>query len=394
MGRQSPHTATGIYGRHTMHARSSTASLSRLTLAVLIGTLIASLSAGPAVAADPPATSSPTAGSPTTSLALPNGAPLKPGDEVIQSWTIVPGGDGQRAYFSYDSDGGVTIKDSVSVQNYGNVPLNLRVYATDGFNNPDGSFALLSGDAKPTDVGSWIALAQENVTIPAGKQLLIPYTITIPAGADPGDHVGGIVASNEMPTKPGKTNTLLVFRRTGVRLYLRVRGQLRSNLSTEAFRVSYDGGLNPADGKVRVRFRIANLGNVRQAGTYRLTVKGAFGTGKHDLGERAFPELLPGQSIELAEDVRGVPALFVAKASVTVTPAAGGDEAASQPTRRSAQTFAPPLLLLLIVVVLLAFLLAWRIVRRYRNPDDSEGNEIDGNPGGDSGSDEQEPVLV
>ena len=394
MGRELPHTATVISGQHIMNARSFTASLSRFTLAALTCALVPCLTTGPAVAAEPPTVPSPTASSPTTSLALPNGAPLKPGDEIIQSWTVVPGGDGQRAFFSYDSDGGVTISDSVSVQNYGNVSLNLRVYATDGINNPDGSFALLSGDTKPTDVGSWIALAQENVTIPAGKQLLIPYTITIPAGADPGDHVGGIVASNELPTKPGKVNTLLVFRRTGVRLYLRVRGQLRSNLSTEAFRVSYDGGLNTANGKVRVRFRIVNLGNVRQAGTYRLTVKGAFGTGKHDLGERAFPELLPGQSIELAEDVRGVPALFVAKASVTVTPKAGGDEAASQPTRRSAQTFAPPLLPLLIVAVLLAFLVVWRIVRRYRNLDDSDGNVIDGNPGGDSGSNEQESVLA
>lgn len=394
MGRQSPHTATGIYGRHTMHARSFTAPLSRLTLAALIGTLIASLSAGPAVAADPPATSPPSATSPTTSLALPNGAPLKPGDEVIQSWTVVPGGDGQRAYFSYDSDGGVTIEDSVSVQNYGNVSLNLRVYATDGINNPDGSFALLSGDQKPVDVGSWIKLAQENVTIPAGKQVLIPYTVTIPAGADPGDHVGGIVASNEMPTKVGKENTLLVFRRTGVRLYLRVHGQLRSNLATEAFRVSYKGGLNPSNGKVSVRFRIANLGNVRQAGSYHLTVEGAFGTGKHDLGERAFPELLPGQSIELAEDVRGVPALFVAKASVIVTPKAGGDEAASQPTRRSAQTFAPPLLPLLILLLLLAFLVAWRIVHHYRNPGDSDAHEGDEGPGDGSSSDDQESVLV
>jgi len=377
-----------------MKRRSLLSSLLQTSLVGLCCTLVSGIAVGSARAADtttPPPT---TATAPTTSLELPNGKPLQPGDEVIQSWTVVPGGEGQRAYFSYESDGGVTINDSVSVQNYGNVSLNLRVYATDGINAPDGSFALLSGDQKPADVGSWITLAQQNVTVPAGQQLIIPYTLTIPAGADPGDHVGGIVASNEVATKPGKKNTLLVFRRTGVRLYLRVYGQLRSNLATEDFRVSYDGGLNPSNGKVRVRFRLVNRGNVRQAGSYHLKVEGAFGTGKHDLGEESFPELLPGQSIEVAKNVRGVPALFVAKASVIVTPKAGGDEAASQPTRRSARTFAPPLLPLLIVVVLLAFLVVWRIVRRYRNPDDSDGNEIDENPGGDSGPDEQESVLV
>lgn len=377
-----------------MNARSFTASLSKLTVAALTAALVAMLSGAPVGAADSPAQPAPIDGSPTTTLALPNGAPLKPGDEVIQSWTVVPGGEGQRAYLSYDSDGGVTITDSVSVQNYGNVPLNLRVYATDGINNPDGGFSLLSGDQKPTDVGSWIKLAQENVTIPAGKQLRIPYTLTIPVGADPGDHVGGIVASNELPTKAGKSNTLLVFRRTGVRLYLRVHGQLRSNLSTEGFRVSYSAGLNPTDGKVRVRFRIVNRGNVRQAGTYRLKVHGALGTGKHDLGENSFPELLPGQSIEVAQEVEGVPALFVVTASVTVTPKAGGDEAASQPTRRSAQTFAPPLLPLLILLLLLACLVAWRILHHYRNPGDSDAHEGDEGPGDGSSSDDQESVLA
>jgi len=377
-----------------MKRRSLLSSLLQTSLVGLCCTLVSGIAVGSARAADtttPPPT---TATAPTTSLELPNGKPLQPGDEVIQSWTVVPGGEGQRAYFSYESDGGVTIQDSVSVQNYGNVSLNLRVYATDGINAPDGSFALLSGDQKPADVGSWITLAQQNVTVPAGQQLIIPYTLTIPAGADPGDHVGGIVASNEVATKPGKKNTLLVFRRTGVRLYLRVHGQLRSNLATEDFRVSFRGGINPTDGKVRVRFRVINRGNVRQAGTYHLVARGAFGLGKHDLGERPFPELLPGQSIEIAEDVSGIPTLLVAKALVTVTPKAGGDVAAAQPTRRSGQAFAPPILPLVILAVLLAVLVVWRIVWHRQHPDDSEADDDPHGPADGSGSDEQDPSLV
>jgi len=377
-----------------MNAPLLASSIRRLISLSLFGLLAVSAAADPAGAADR-VTAPPTPPvAPNTTLQLPNGAPLQPGDEVIQSWTVVPGGSGQRSFFSYNSAAGVTISDTVSVQNYGNVSLNLRVYATDGINAPDGTFALLAGDKQPTDVGSWITLAQENVTIPAGTQVLIPYTITIPAGANPGDHVGGIVASDELPTAPGKTNSVLVFRRTAVRLYLRVQGELRSNLLTDNFRISYDGGLNPSNGTASVRFRVANRGNVRQAGTYRLQVEGGFGLGKHDLGERPFPELLPGQSIEIAEDVSGVPALFVAKASVTVTPRADGDVAASQPTRRTARTFAPPILLMLIVALLLASLMAWRIWVHRREPDEPEVTQDPSGAGHGADSAEQDPVSL
>jgi len=326
---------------------------------------------------------------------LPNGKPLAPGDEIVQSWTVVPGGTRQRTYLSYESEAGLTIKDTVSVQNYGNVSLNLRIYATDGINTADGKFALLPGDQEPTDVGSWIQLAQGNVTVPAGQQVTVPYTLTVPPGADPGDHTGGIVASSEVPTTTADGNTVILSRRTGVRLYLRVQGQLRSNLVAEDLGVSYRAGMNPVDGKVKVRFRIANRGNVRQSGTYRVEVAGAFGTGKHRFADRAFPELLPGQSVEIAQEADGVPGLFVASATVVVSPAAGGDVAAAEPTTRTARTFAPPVLPMAVVVLLLAALVVLRVIRHRREPDEVAGSASDplDGPGG-SDHDEREPVLV
>ena len=324
--------------------------------------------------------------------AFPNRSAIQPGDEIIQSWTVVPGGNRQRSFLSYESGSGLTIEDSVSVQNYGNVSLNLRIYATDGVNTADGKFALLPGDQAPTDVGSWITLAQGNVTVPAGQQVTIPYTLTIPPGADPGDHAGGIVASSEVPSKLPDGNTVILSRQTGVRLYLRVQGQLRSNLVPESMNVTYRGQMNPFTGTVRVRFRIVNRGNVRQAGTYRLTVSGAFGTGKHDLEPRDFPELLPGQSVEVAEEVTGVPALFLARASATVTPKAGGDLAASQPITRSARAFAAPVLPLLVFVVLLAVFVVWRVMLHRRDPDLAGEAMADPDEGSDAG--DREPVPV
>ena len=377
-----------------MNTRTLLTSLRRIALPLVGIALLATIAApqAPAAEAPTPTVSASTDAAPVTTIALPNGKPLQPGDEIIQSWTVVPGGNRQRSFLSYESESGLTIKDSVSVQNYGNVSLNLRIYATDGVNTADGKFALLPGDQTPTDVGSWITLAQGNVTVPAGQQVTIPYTLTVPPGADPGDHAGGIVASSEVPNKLPDGNTVILSRRTGVRLYLRVQGQLRSNLVTESLRVSFRGRANPFSGKVRVRFRVVNRGNVRQAGSYQVKVSGALGTGTHKLGLRDFPELLPGQSVEVAQEVSGVPALFLARATVTVTPKAGGDVAASQPTTRSARAFAPPVLPLVIVVVLLGGLVVWRVLHHRRDPDSTD--DVLGDPDGGPDADDRESVLV
>ena len=308
---------------------------------------------------------------PTTSTPT-RPAPLKPGDEIIQSWAAVPGGSNKRSNLTYDADGGSTIKDSVTVQNYGNVQLNLRVYATDAINTVDGQFDLLAGDKAPTDVGSWVSLAQENVTVPAGQQVTIPFTLTIPPGALPGDHIGGIAVSSRATSTTANGNRVIVDRRTGVRLYLRVRGELRSNLVVENLKASYRASFNPWGGRLSVRYRIVNRGNVRQAGTYRAELAGAFGSGRHRLPETAFPELLPGQSVEVFQVANGIPAYFVATARIDITPSAGGDAALGDARVQRASVFAPPVLLLVLAMVLLAgFIVRRLLARRNVLPEDS-----------------------
>ena len=70
------------------------------------------------------------------------------------------------------------------------------IYSTDALNGDGGGFELLPGDQAPTDVGSWVQVAQENLTVPPGMEITLPITITVPPDARPGDHVGGIVASS------------------------------------------------------------------------------------------------------------------------------------------------------------------------------------------------------
>lgn len=126
-------------------------------------------------------------------------------ENYTHSWSIGPAGSldpnqpGNRSNLTYDATPGSTITDAVVISNFGNVQLNFRIYATDAVNAEDGQVDLLLGDQQPTDVGSWVQIAQENVTVPPGMELTLPITITVPPDARPGDHVGGIVASSPAP---------------------------------------------------------------------------------------------------------------------------------------------------------------------------------------------------
>src|SRR5699024_12647223 len=56
-----------------------------------------------------------------------------------------------------------------------------------------GAFDLLPSDVEPTDTGAWIDI-EEEVALAAGESAVVPFTITVPEDALPGEHPGGVVA--------------------------------------------------------------------------------------------------------------------------------------------------------------------------------------------------------
>lgn len=306
---------------------------------------------------------------------LDGGRPIgDPGVEVVQRWTITPQGSNDpnavstRAELSYTGEPGSTIDDGVTVFNLGNDVMTFHVYATDARNDPSGAFTLLSGDVEPSDVGTWVEIGQEHVTVAPGMAATIPITIRIPEDASPGDHTGGVVASSTTLGTTDDGSVLNVDRSVGTRLYLRVAGPLRPELAVESLSVSYDGGLNPFGGTATVRYRIQNRGNVRMSGSYASSVAGPFGMGRASNPAVDFPELLPGQGIDVTETFDGVPALGFVRADVEVTPN-GGDSVAAGTTEGSTRSLALPISVLLILVALLAAWFGTRRFRRHRHAD-------------------------
>lgn len=295
-----------------------------------------------------------------------------PVPEIVQSWTLTTGGGtdgsepGSRPNFTYQVQPGAVIEDTVVLYNLGNVPLQFRVYATDAFNNADGQFDLLPGDDVPVDAGSWVQLVQETIILEPNKQATIPFTMTVPVDAAPGDHVGAIVAGSVTPEDTGSGQVIDVERRTGTRLYVQVEGELTAELAVSSLSTEYGHSANPFGGSADVTFSVENRGNVRIGGTPVISVGGPFGLMKKEITLDPITDLLPGQTIHLTASLDGVPALFLDRTEVRIDIDEANARGGAQDTVASTNVFAPPITILLLLALLVLALLARRAYRRRR----------------------------
>ncbi|MGI5454712.1 WxL protein peptidoglycan domain-containing protein [Streptomyces sp. CA-249302] len=303
---------------------------------LLLGLVLAALSAAPAHAAD-------------------NG-----------SWSVYPAASklGARPYFYLSADPGTTISDKVVVANKTGKPLTFRMYAADAYNTArDGGFAVKTVKEKQRGVGAWARPAKSRITVPAHGKVTVPFTLTVPEGAEPGDHPGALVALDERIDQGSGSLALGVQRAVAARVYLRVGGPTLSAISVENVHVVHHQPLVPGlgDSTATISYTLHNTGNVTLDPKVELRAKGLFGRTllSRDL-TRIPAELLPGQRVHLTEPWHGAPQLDWGDVTLT---------ASAKDTRESASAsfFALPWLVavLLLVIAVLGTVLLLR-ARRAR----------------------------
>ena len=215
------------------------------------------------------------------------------------------GVDQTRSRYSYQMDPGQIVSDEYLVQNTGTTAQSVTVYATDAFNADDGAFSLLDGDVSPEDVGRWVTFDngadQITATLEPGASQVIPFTVTTPAEASPGDHAGGIIVSALSPS-----GQISLDRRVAIRLYVRVKGDLQAGLTLSSIASSYQAGLNPFSGTTALTVTLNNTGNVALGATTVSRVRGIFGIPLSTTSREEIPEMLPGSTRTLTMTVPGV----------------------------------------------------------------------------------------
>ncbi|MEU5340616.1 hypothetical protein AB0H18_07225 [Streptomyces sp. NPDC020766] len=224
-------------------------------------------------------------------------------------WSVVPsaGGRDARPYFYAEGTPGTVLRDTVSVLNPGGKPLTVRLRGADADNTRNGGFSVRT---RATDTGAWITFAERTVRIPARTRADVPFTVSVPAGATPGDHPGAIVAS-----ATGRTSA--------VRVQLRVAGPTLAALTVEHVRVT--GG--------RISYELVNRGTTVLTPRLAVRAEGLFGE-VLDRAPRTLPvELLPGRRVKLTEPWPHPPAIDSVDVEVTVTAAGGAHDEAGASAR-------------------------------------------------------------
>lgn len=209
------------------------------------------------------------------------------------AWTARPAaggsGTGGRPYFYLEGPPGTVLQDRLSVTNPGRSPLTVRLSGADG-----------AGGKGTTGTGRWLRTAATEVTVPARTRADVPFTLTVPAGATPGDHSGAIVVRGG-------------DRSVDVRVRLRVGGPTLAALTVEDVTVS---------GRA-IHYTLVNRGNTVLAPRIAVRADGVFGTLLRREARTLPVRVRPGERVGLTEPWRDAPALDSATVRLRVT-AAGG----------------------------------------------------------------------
>ncbi|MBL6276542.1 DUF916 domain-containing protein [Micromonospora fiedleri] len=286
------------------------------------------------------------------------------------TWAVQPSGPSGptgRSYFVHDAEPGQRIDDRVAITNLSERAMTFAVYGADAFTTTDGGFALQPASRPATDVGAWITFAERTYRVPAGEQVIVPFQITVPANATPGDHAGGVVASIAQVRSAGDGGQVNLDRRVAARIYLRVAGPVRPGLQVEAMRIGYDNPLNPfGTGPVVVSYRLRNTGNTRLTGTTQVRLTAPFGLRLARTEPVDVPELLPGAAITITEQITGVVPAGRLSAAVVVDPAT--PDQILPTVRRTAGTWAVPWVWAAVLLTGLGWLLVIRLRSARRRP--------------------------
>jgi hypothetical protein len=114
----------------------------------------------------------------------------------------------------------------------------------------------LQGAGLP-DIGSWVHFAEGSVTVPAREAVRVAFTVDVPRSAEPGDHIGVLVARSQ----PEADGSLLLVKQVATRIDVTVPGVAVRRFEIASVTRRLDTPLWPSSLHVRVMLR--NTGRIR-----------------------------------------------------------------------------------------------------------------------------------
>jgi hypothetical protein len=251
------------------------------------------------------------------------------------TWAVQPanqqGPDGRR-FIEHTLDPGQAITEHLAVRNFSDRPATFSLKAADGYLTDKGRFNMLPSHQQSKDGGTWITI-QNKVTVAPKATAVVPFTITVPRNATPGDHPAGLAA-----TITATGGTVAVESRVGFRVMMRVTGTTVAALAIHDLTTTYRHSWKPfTAGTIHVTYTTTNNGSIAATGTNRATTTELFGLTKH-AARTEVEQTLPGGTRQLDIHVTGLWALGPLRTTINLTPAALPGDATSAEIKRATAT--------------------------------------------------------
>jgi hypothetical protein len=210
---------------------------------------------------------------PVAAAAKPTAPATKPVGPIFGVRAI---GNPKLGYFVYPASAGSVLHGAVAVTNTGDQTGSVKLYTADATTGATSGTVYLT-DSRPAGVGTWISLHSPTLTLKPSQRTIVPFTVHVPAGANAGDYVGGIVAETVLqrqgPQSSHKTNVQIKVRNLSiVAVEVNVPGPQVAKFTIGDVKV---GG---SQGRQQVFVHLANDGTILAKPKGSITIKTSTGT--------------------------------------------------------------------------------------------------------------------
>lgn len=175
-----------------------------------------------------------------------------------------------QSIFIYTLDKGQSKADQVLVSNNSDTTQTIDLYAVDGIVTNTGAYTCQQQAEANTGLGSWIKLAQTQVTLGAHDNQKVDFTITAPSTADVGEHDGCLVFQSASDQGELKGN-VRIRTRQAIRVVATIPGKLHRSIAITSFAVTQKNGAQ------QFTLNLQNTGNVSADVDAEVTLKNIFG---------------------------------------------------------------------------------------------------------------------
>ncbi len=176
-----------------------------------------------------------------------------------------------QSIFIYTMDHSEQARDAILVVNRTDGEKTILLSSVDGVVTNTGAYTCRQESEPVVGMGGWLELDKKSVTLPAGGEEEVGFTVTVPENADVGEHNGCIAMQvDQSPTEA--TGGVRLHMRQAIRTVLTIPGDLRRELTVSQFEVGRDQAGFP-----EYLMSVKNDGNVSADVDMRVHVKNIFG---------------------------------------------------------------------------------------------------------------------